>query len=54
MTGNLLDSIDDVFGCKVGKIPSMYLGLHLCTGIPKWQLWDPVMERIERKLSLWK
>ena len=43
-----------VFGCKVGKLPAKYLGLPLCLGLPKKHLWDPVVERIEKKLSSWK
>ena len=44
----------DVFGCKVGKLPSKYLGIPLCLGFPKKHLWDSVVERIEKKLSSWK
>ena len=36
----------NVFGCKVGKLPSKYLGIPLCLGFPKKHLWDSVVERI--------
>ena len=42
------------FGCKVGKLPSKYLALTLCIGLPKKSLWDTVVERTEKKLSSWK
>ena len=32
------------FGCKVGKVPSKYLGLPLCIELPKKCLWDTVVE----------
>lgn len=32
-----------VLGCKVGSFPTLYLGLPLC-----------LLERVERKMSLWK
>lgn len=31
----LLDSMAEVFGCKVGMLPTKYLGLPLRMGIPK-------------------
>lgn len=42
------------FGGRVGQLLLKYLGLSLCTGVPKCKLWDPVMEIIDRKLSAWK
>lgn len=54
MPDNLLATLADVFKCKIGTFPSTYSGLPLCMGIPKRTLWDPVVERLERKLSLWK
>lgn len=51
---NMLNAMANIFGYKVGHIPSKYLGLPLCMGVPKRKLWNPVVERIERKLSSWK
>ena len=39
------------FGCKIGKLPTKYLGLPLYLGLPNKYLWDPVLERIEQRLS---
>ena len=42
------------FGCKVGWLPTKYVGLPICLGKPKKHLWDPVVERHEKRLSTWK
>ena len=44
----------NAFGCKAGTLPSKYLGLPLCVGLPKNQLWEGVLEWIQKKLSSWK
>lgn len=54
VTPNLLNYMADAFGYKVGKLLAKYLSLPLCTRILKQHLWEPVVERIERKLSSWK
>lgn len=40
--------------CEVGSLPTSYLGMPLSiTGVFK-SLWNPVIERIERKLASWR
>ncbi|RVW15175.1 LINE-1 reverse transcriptase-like [Vitis vinifera] len=41
-------------GCRVGSLPSQYLGLPL--GVPNRasSMWDGVEERVRRRLALWK
>ncbi|RVW85331.1 hypothetical protein CK203_045523 [Vitis vinifera] len=41
-------------GCRVGSLPSHYLGLPL--GVPNRasSMWDGVEERVRRRLALWK
>ena len=41
-------------GCRVGKLPSIYLGLPL--GVPNKATygWDGIEERTRRRLALWK
>ena len=41
-------------GCRVGSLPSQYLGLPL--GVPNRApyMWEGVEERVRRKLALWK
>lgn len=44
----------DLLGCKAGGIPNTYLGLPLCNGRASKSLWFPVLERLEKRLSLSK
>ena len=44
----------DTLGCKVDCFPSTYLGLPLCLGRVLKYVWNPVVERMEKKLSSWK
>ncbi|RVW39954.1 putative mitochondrial protein [Vitis vinifera] len=41
-------------GCKVGSLPSQYLGLPLGVLNRAPYMWDGVEERVRRRLALWK
>ena len=41
-------------GCKVGQLPSTYLGLPLGASNKASSVWDGVEERMRWKLALWK
>ena len=41
-------------GCKVGSLPSSYLGLPLGAPNKALSVWDGVEERVRRRLALWK
>ncbi|RVX10222.1 LINE-1 reverse transcriptase-like [Vitis vinifera] len=41
-------------GCKVGALPSVYLGLPLGAHHKAISMWDGVEERMRRRLALWK
>ncbi|RVX21093.1 putative ribonuclease H protein [Vitis vinifera] len=41
-------------GCKVGSLPSQYLGLPLGVLNRAPHMWDGVEERVRRRLALWK
>ena len=41
-------------GCKVGSLPSQYLGLPLGALNRAPYMWDGVEERVRRRLALWK
>ena len=41
-------------GCKVGRLPSTYLGLPLGTRYKSVRVWDGVEERLRKRLALWK
>lgn len=43
-----------ILGCKVGMLPTSYLGLPLCIGTPSKSLWFPVVEKLEKRLASWK
>lgn len=40
------------FGCKVGAFPTFYLGLPLTSNSK--DIWNPVIEKFERRLAGWK
>ncbi|RVW97150.1 hypothetical protein CK203_030078 [Vitis vinifera] len=49
--------IDDLaldFGCKVGSLPSTYLGLPLGAPFKSVAMWDGVEERFRKRLTMWK
>ncbi|RVW28628.1 hypothetical protein CK203_113316 [Vitis vinifera] len=41
-------------GCKVGQLPTVYLGLPLGAPNRSSSVWDGVEEKMRRKLALWK
>ena len=41
-------------GCKVGSLPSTYLGLPLGAPHKSVVVWDGVEERMRKRLALWK
>ncbi|RVW51122.1 putative ribonuclease H protein [Vitis vinifera] len=41
-------------GCRVGSLPSQYLGLPLGAPNKASSVWDGVEERVRRRLALWK
>jgi hypothetical protein len=47
---NLLQELDAVFDCRVGKMPFTYLGLPVGTAKPTTTELSPLVCRLERKL----
>ena len=41
-------------GCKVGSLPSTYLGLPLGALHKSVMVWDGVEKRMQKRLALWK
>ena len=41
-------------GCKVGRLPTSYLGLHLGANHKSVTIWDGVEERFRKRLAMWK
>ena len=44
----------DVLGCKQGSLPMKYLGLPLGAHFKDRSIWNPILEKVERKLTGWK
>ena len=40
--------------CRVGSLPMLYLGMPLGTLYKTASIWNPILERMEKKLSSWK
>ena len=49
-----LDLLLNVLGCKQGTLPIEYLGLHLGAKFKDKTIWNPILEKIERRLVGWK
>ena len=49
-----LDVMAVEIGCRVGSLPSSYLGLPLGAPNKALSAWDGVEERVRRRLALWK
>ena len=52
-----VENMDDLawdFGCRVGSLPSSYLGMPLGASFKSVTVWDGVEERFQRRLSMWK
>ena len=41
-------------GCKVGSLPSTYLGMPLGAPFKSVAIWDGVEERFRKRLAVWK
>ena len=41
-------------GCKMGNLPTTYLGLPLSAYCKSLSIWDGVEESFRKKLALWK
>ena len=52
-----VENIDDLaleFVCRVGSLPSTYLGLPLGAPFKSMTVWDEVEEQFRRRLAMWK
>ena len=51
---NNLDALANILQCRVGSLPMKYLGMPLGTSFKTVSIWNPILEKIEKKLSGWK
>ena len=49
-----MDLLVAVLGCKQGSLPMKYLGLPLGAKFKDKSTWNPILEKMERKLVGWK
>ena len=48
---NNLDALANIFQCRVGNLPMKYLGMPLGTSFKTASIWNPILEKMEKKLS---
>ena len=51
--GNI-DDLASILRCRVGSLPMKYLGMPLGTPYKTASIWNPILEKMEKKLSGWK
>ena len=44
----------EILGCRIGSLPMTYLGMPLGASHKSPTVWNPILEKIERKLADWK
>lgn len=49
-----IDNLASAFGCKISTLPSSYLGLPIGGPFKSKAMWNPVIERFDRRLAGWK
>ena len=49
-----MESLSSELGCKIGSLPSSYLGLPLGAPHNCVNVWDSIEERFGKRLALWK
>ncbi|XP_075669821.1 uncharacterized protein LOC142639546 [Castanea sativa] len=47
-------ALAEILGCRVGNLPMSYLGMPLGASHNSPSIWNPILEKIERKLVEWK
>ena len=51
--GNI-GALANILHCRVGSLPMKYLGMSLGTPYKTASIWNPILEKMEKKLSSWK
>ena len=49
-----IDLLLTALGCKQGTLPMKYLGLPLRAKFKDKAIWNPILEKTERRLAGWK
>ena len=53
MVGSL-NALASVLGCNIGRLLMIYLGMPLGSHFKDPSIWNPIIEKMEKKLSSWK
>lgn len=48
------EELATILGCKTSSLPMQYLGLPLGAKFKSQEIWNPVLEKVERRLAGWK
>ena len=48
---NNLNALANILQCRVGSLPMKYLGMPLGTSFKTASIWNPILEKMEKKLS---
>uniref|UniRef100_A0A2N9FG38 Reverse transcriptase domain-containing protein n=1 Tax=Fagus sylvatica TaxID=28930 RepID=A0A2N9FG38_FAGSY len=49
-----LSHLADILCCRIGSLPMSYLGLPLGASFKAFSIWNPILEKVERRLAGWK
>jgi hypothetical protein len=49
-----LSLLADILCCRIGSLPMSYLGLPLGASFKASSVWNPILEKVERRLAGWK
>ena len=51
---NNMQALAELLGCRIRALPMTFLGMPLGTSHKSPSIWNPILEKIERKLAGWK
>ena len=51
---NNVHVLAEILGCRVGALPMTYLGMSLGASHKSPFIWNPILEKVNRKLARWK
>ena len=49
-----MDALANILSCRMGNLPMKYLGMPLGTSFKTTSIWNPILEKMKKKLSGWK
>ena len=49
-----MDELVAILGCRQSSLPMTYLGLPLGAKFKDRAIWNPILEKMERRLTSWK